>query len=146
MCCFAVLTEQFAMITGNYDQRRLIHTKLFKFADNLTDAVRAALTQVDGTYGIAVVSSRHPQTIVAARMGSPLVLGSGDGELAIQLQDIGHDVLCVDISEIAINKVKERGLNGIQRLPSGPEWKYGNAKSSVGVTVPSEFRCWAQIP
>ena len=39
-----------------------------------------ALSQVEGTYGIAVISSREPGKLVAARQGSPLVLGQGDGE------------------------------------------------------------------
>ena len=43
------------------------------YKGDLTEAVRDALTQVEGTYGIAVVSSKHPGLIVAARMGSPLV-------------------------------------------------------------------------
>lgn len=38
-------------------------------------AVKAALKDVSGAYGLAVVSSRDPQKIVAARLGSPLVLG-----------------------------------------------------------------------
>ncbi len=57
-------------------------TKLVKYhyTDSLTDAVRIALGQVEGTYGIAVVSSKHPETLVAARKGSPLVIGLGDDE------------------------------------------------------------------
>ncbi|MCH7692190.1 MAG: glutamine--fructose-6-phosphate aminotransferase, partial [Proteobacteria bacterium] len=47
---------------------------------DLTEAVRAALTQVEGTYGLGVVSSMHPGKFVAARMGSPLVIGHGNGE------------------------------------------------------------------
>ncbi|MCP4685047.1 MAG: glutamine--fructose-6-phosphate transaminase (isomerizing) [bacterium] len=62
------------------DTEVLVHLISMNYKDNLTDAVRDALTQVDGTYGIAVVSSRHPGLIVAARMGSPLVVGLGDGE------------------------------------------------------------------
>lgn len=46
----------------------------------LDEAVRQALTQVHGTYGIAVVSASDPDLIIAARMGSPLILGVGDGE------------------------------------------------------------------
>ena len=46
----------------------------------LEDAVIEALRKVEGTYGIAVVSSRDPQKIVAARKGSPLLVGLGDGE------------------------------------------------------------------
>ena len=43
-------------------------------------AVRQALGQVRGTYGIAVSFADHPDTIVAARNGSPLVVGLGEGE------------------------------------------------------------------
>ncbi len=46
----------------------------------LVDAVAGALRQVEGTYGIAVVSSREPDTIVAARRGSPLLVAIGTGE------------------------------------------------------------------
>ena len=46
----------------------------------LTESVAGALRQVEGTYGIGVVSSREPDTIVAARKGSPLLVGVGSGE------------------------------------------------------------------
>ncbi|MBT8402141.1 MAG: glutamine--fructose-6-phosphate transaminase (isomerizing) [Rhodothermia bacterium] len=46
----------------------------------LPEAVRQALTQVSGTYGIAIVSEEDPDMIIAARKGSPLILGVGDGE------------------------------------------------------------------
>ena len=48
--------------------------------DPLEDAVIDALNLVEGTYGIAVISSRDPDKIVAARQGSPLLIGLGDGE------------------------------------------------------------------
>src|SRR5690606_4221508 len=48
------------------------------YEGSLEDAVRAALSQVEGTYGIAVVSSHEPDRIVVARRGSPLLLGIGD--------------------------------------------------------------------
>jgi glucosamine--fructose-6-phosphate aminotransferase (isomerizing) len=44
------------------------------------DAVRKSLHHVEGTYGIAVVCRDHPGEVVAARKGSPLILGVGDGE------------------------------------------------------------------
>jgi glutamine---fructose-6-phosphate transaminase (isomerizing) len=46
----------------------------------LEDAVIDALRLVEGTYGIAVISSKDPEKIVAARKGSPLLLGLGEGE------------------------------------------------------------------
>lgn len=47
---------------------------------DLVAAVRKVLGMLKGTYGLAVVSTRNPEMIVAARLGSPLVLGVGDGE------------------------------------------------------------------
>ncbi|HEX8725454.1 MAG TPA: glutamine--fructose-6-phosphate transaminase (isomerizing) [Gemmatimonadaceae bacterium] len=47
---------------------------------NLEEAVMAALNLVEGTYGIAVISSRDPDKIVVARNGSPLLIGLGEGE------------------------------------------------------------------
>jgi glucosamine--fructose-6-phosphate aminotransferase (isomerizing) len=47
---------------------------------SLPEAVRQALTQVVGAYGIALVSRDDPDLLIAARNGSPLILGVGDGE------------------------------------------------------------------
>src|SRR5436309_8064421 len=46
----------------------------------LADAVRKALKEVVGTYGIAVVHAEHPDVIVGARRGSPLLVGVGHDE------------------------------------------------------------------
>src|SRR3989339_633296 len=51
-----------------------------KKGNPLFKAVRLALTEVEGTYGIAVVYEGEPNKIIAARKGSPLVLGLGDNE------------------------------------------------------------------
>ena len=49
----------------------------------LQAAVQAALHEVDGTYGIAVVSRDEPDTLVVARKGSPLIIGVGDDEYVV---------------------------------------------------------------
>jgi glucosamine--fructose-6-phosphate aminotransferase (isomerizing) len=55
---------------------------LWKDGEPLEDAVAAALREVDGAYGIAVISSRDPAKIVVARNGSPLLIGVGqNGEM-----------------------------------------------------------------
>ena len=46
----------------------------------LEEAVRQALTQVEGAFGLAVVSSEEPDLLIGARKGSPLILGIGDDE------------------------------------------------------------------
>ncbi|MFQ5608634.1 MAG: glutamine--fructose-6-phosphate aminotransferase, partial [Candidatus Zixiibacteriota bacterium] len=53
------------------------------YEDDLTEAVRRALSQVEGAYGIAVVCSGNPELIVAARCGSPLVIGDGGDEFFV---------------------------------------------------------------
>ena len=54
--------------------------EIYKSTPNLFEAVRLAMKEVRGTYGLVVLSTREPDRIVAARMGSPLILGIGDGE------------------------------------------------------------------
>ena len=46
----------------------------------LSEAIRLALTQVVGTYGIVVVSIDDPETLIAAKKGSPLIIGIGDDD------------------------------------------------------------------
>ena len=62
------------------DTEVLAHLVEEFYDDNLENAVLEALRKVEGTYGIAVVSSRDPEKVVAARKGSPLLIGLGDGE------------------------------------------------------------------
>mmetsp|Transcript_26273 Transcript_26273/g.41115 ORF Transcript_26273/g.41115 Transcript_26273/m.41115 type:complete len:644 (-) Transcript_26273:398-2329(-) len=47
---------------------------------SLEEAVRQALSQVVGAYGIAICSVENPDLLIAARMGSPLILGVGEDE------------------------------------------------------------------
>ena len=53
------------------------------YEGDLTRAVAATLEMVEGTYGIAVISSHHPNTMVAARKGSPIAVGICDGETIV---------------------------------------------------------------
>ncbi len=50
------------------------------YSGNLKDAVQKALKRVRGTYGLLVASETNPDQVVVARMGSPVVLGVGQGE------------------------------------------------------------------
>jgi glutamine---fructose-6-phosphate transaminase (isomerizing) len=65
------------------DSEVLAHLIAASTADDLEEAVRQALTSVVGTYGIVVLDSRQPDRIVAARNGSPVVLGLGDKEMFV---------------------------------------------------------------
>ena len=65
--------------TTETDTETVVHLidEAFLQNDTLEDAVLVALHQVQGAYGIAVVSSRDPGKIVVARNGSPLLIGIG---------------------------------------------------------------------
>jgi glucosamine--fructose-6-phosphate aminotransferase (isomerizing) len=56
---------------------------LYKTLGDLEGAVRTALAEVEGTFGIVVLSIHEPDMIIAARRGSPLILGIGDGEYLV---------------------------------------------------------------
>ncbi len=87
------LEEKGYTFRSDTDTEVVVHLidELWSEGDALEDAVEGALLQVEGAYGIAVVSSRDPGKIVAARNGSPLLLGVGeDGEYMV-----GSDVAAV---------------------------------------------------
>ncbi|MBP7659578.1 MAG: glutamine--fructose-6-phosphate transaminase (isomerizing), partial [Burkholderiaceae bacterium] len=50
------------------------------YADDLLEAVRQAVTRLQGTYAIAVTCDAEPHRVIGARFGSPLVVGVGEGE------------------------------------------------------------------
>ncbi len=77
----------------------------------LFDAVRAALRQVIGTYGIAVVHADVPDFMIGARRGSPLVLGVGNGE----------NFLASDVSAIVAYTRDAVYLNDFDVVAAGPD-------------------------
>jgi len=79
-----VLENQGVSFTSDTDSEVLVQliSALYYNGDSLSfeDAVRGALQDVVGAYGIVAICADEPETIIAARMGSPLVLGVGDDE------------------------------------------------------------------
>jgi glucosamine--fructose-6-phosphate aminotransferase (isomerizing) len=62
------------------DTEVLAHLIESLYQGNLEAAVRKALLQVQGTFGLAVLHAAHPGQIIVARRGSPIVLGVGENE------------------------------------------------------------------
>ena len=74
---------------------------------SLSEAVRKALNSVVGAYAIVVMSSDHPNQLVAARKGSPLVVGIGKGEYffasdATPIVEYTQEVVYLNDFEIAV--------------------------------------------
>ncbi|MBC7979729.1 MAG: glutamine--fructose-6-phosphate transaminase (isomerizing) [Armatimonadetes bacterium] len=88
---------------------------------DLFQAVCDALHQVEGTFGIAVLSSREPDRIIAARRGSPIVIGVGDGEAIIASDAsaiLAHTQRVMylddnDIANVTMDSVEIRDLNNV---------------------------------
>ena len=76
----AALQELGYVFNSDTDTEVLAHLIQELFDGSLEEAVLSALTKVEGTYGLAVLSSRDAGKIVAARKGSPLLIGVGHGE------------------------------------------------------------------
>jgi glutamine---fructose-6-phosphate transaminase (isomerizing) len=64
-------------LTTETDTEVLAHMVEELYEDSLETAVLAALRQIEGTFGIAILSTRRPDEIIAARRGSPLLVGIG---------------------------------------------------------------------
>ncbi len=77
------LEEHDVLFVSDTDTEVLVQLIGHFYEDDLEVAVRTALRDVHGTYGIAVISSEEPGKIIAARQGSPLIIGVGDGEYVI---------------------------------------------------------------
>ncbi|MGA9121384.1 MAG: glutamine--fructose-6-phosphate transaminase (isomerizing) [Bacteroidota bacterium] len=76
------LLQQGHHFTSATDTEVLAHLieEMHSKGHDLTTSVRLALMEVEGTYGLVVISVHEPDKIVVARKGSPLLIGVGDGE------------------------------------------------------------------
>jgi glucosamine--fructose-6-phosphate aminotransferase (isomerizing) len=98
----------------------------------LSQAVRAALAQVRGTYAIAVVAQRRPGEIVAAKNASPLVVGHGKGESFLAsdvpaLLEHTRDVTYLQEGELALLTadgiaIEDAAGHPVTRPPRRIEW------------------------
>lgn len=104
------------------DSEVIVHLIADAYNGDLLAATAAALRQVSGTYGLAVVSVHHPGLIVAARKGSPLVIGLGSGENLIA-SDIAallthtRQVIYLNDGDIAAISPESVDLRDISNVP-----------------------------
>ena len=92
---------------------RLIEDVVVQTGLTLGKAARQALSQVKGTYGIALVSTEDPDMLIAARKGSPLILGVGENEYflgsdAAPIVEYTRKVVYLNDGELVI--VRRRGF------------------------------------
>ena len=93
---------------------------------NFEQSVRAALQRVDGAYGIVVLNKKEPDVMIAARKGSPLVLGIKDNEFFIG-SDVSpiikhtQQIIYLEDSQMAVIKGEEYKITSIDKDVSLPK-------------------------
>lgn len=92
---------------------------------DLQQAVRVALTQVIGAYAIVVMSSDEPDLLIAARKGSPMVIGVGKGEYfiasdATPIVEYTKNVIYLNDNEIAILSRENLLIKSIDNIIQTP--------------------------
>jgi glutamine---fructose-6-phosphate transaminase (isomerizing) len=102
-----VLLARGHVFLSETDTEVLAHLIGELYDGSLEEAVAAALRDVDGAYGIVVLSADEPGLLVTARNGSPIILGIGDGENLVAsdqsaLLDHTRSVVYLDNGEMAI--------------------------------------------
>jgi len=65
---------------SNTDTEVIAHLIEDDYNGNLFETLLFSLAKIEGTYGLAIVSKKEPDKIFAARKGSPLIIGKGEGE------------------------------------------------------------------
>lgn len=95
-------------------------------AVDLATAVQLALNEVVGAYAIAVIDLDNPDVIVAARKGSPLIIGIGDDEYflasdAMPIVEYTNRVIYLDEEEIAtldlVNGLHIKTISNVEKTP-----------------------------
>ena len=111
------------------------YTQLNKHVD-LKTAVQLALQQVVGAYAIAILDKTHPDTLIAARKGSPLVVGIGEDEYflasdATPIVEYTDQVIYIEDEEVVSLKLKVESL----KLKEDESLKLKEVESNIDITT-----------
>jgi glucosamine--fructose-6-phosphate aminotransferase (isomerizing) len=107
-------TEVLAMLIGEL------------YEGDIEKAVQAALREVTGAYGLVVMCEKEPDTLVAARKGSPLMVGVGNGEFVVASDGsaiIAHTSQAFALEDYQVVKMTPKGFrtSTIHNMPVTPK-------------------------
>jgi glucosamine--fructose-6-phosphate aminotransferase (isomerizing) len=108
------------------DSEVLAHLIEECYEGDLLSAVAAALKKVNGTYGIAVVATANPNSIVIARHGSPIVIGVGSDETLIAsdvsaIASYTRQVIYLNDGDLAMITAENIDIRNIENIPVSRE-------------------------
>ena len=118
----AKLEKEGHIFKSETDSEVIAHLIESYFEGELEDAVRRALKEVDGAYGLAIISLDDPGKLIAARRGSPIIVGIGKGEHFITsdvaaILEYTKEVVYLDDNEIAVltrEKMETTDIDNVQ--------------------------------
>jgi len=126
------LSKEGSVFKTDTDTEVIAHLIARFYTDSLEEAVLKCLAEIEGAYGLAVVSSRDPDKIVGARNGSPLVVGIGEGENFVAsdvaaILEHTRQVIYLNDREMVVLKrdgIQVMNLDNVQieREPEHVEW------------------------
>lgn len=93
-----------------------------KSCGDFETAVRQALTEVEGAYAVAIICEQEPDKLIAAKLGSPLVVGQGEGEYFVA-SDIPamlshtREMVFLEDGELAVFTPSEMRLSEVSGTP-----------------------------
>jgi glucosamine--fructose-6-phosphate aminotransferase (isomerizing) len=99
------------------------------YKGSLEEAVRVALQQVEGTYGLAIVSAREPGKVIAVRRGSPLLIGIGKDHEYFVASDVAavlahtREFIYLDDGELAVLRPDGYQIMSLKGAPVAKEVK-----------------------
>jgi len=127
-----VLQQRGHTFTSETDTEVLAHLVGELYQGNLEEAVAAALRDVDGAYGLAFICEDEPDVVVAARKGSPLLVGVGENEYFIAsdaspLLEHTRSVVYLDDGEMAVltrdgYRIRNLETTSIEKPVNQIEW------------------------
>jgi len=120
------------VFTSDTDTETLAHLIEEERGATLEERVILALAHVEGTYGLAVMTSAEPRKVVVARQGSPLLIGVGDGEYFVASDASAvlgqtRSVVYLDDGDVAVltpdgYRVLDHDVHEQQRSVDDIEW------------------------
>lgn len=140
MALKAHLIEKGHKFRSETDSEAIVHLISACYEGDLFQAVAAAIKKIEGTFGIAVISTKHPETIITARRGSPIVIGIGDSETIVAsdlaaIVSYTRRVIFLNDNDIALITPENIDIRNIENIPVSREtahidWDTGAAEKS----------------
>jgi len=133
--------------TSDTDTEALAHMIAAELAADeaatLEDAVIRTLRRVEGAYGLVVMDTKHPDQLVVARNGSPLVLGLGENEMfaasdVAALVRYTRQVIYLEDGDVATIKATGYHTTTLTAGPDGADAGADNSSSKVPTTVDAD--------